>query len=326
MNTDEAIELYKAEYLRVNRISKDRAREGPVVIRKFLAHVGKEAFDADANDIRSYMSKLTDDGLEITTVAKHLHMLKPFYKWAWESGRFDADSYMRIKSVPPPRGSSQPKLPRPYSKKELAEFDRQLDERWPITTPERWKRYWRGSTHFRKVQPEIMRVQIEAIVALALRCGLRRHEIWNMTLDDMHYDNAYVVVRKGKGGKFREVPHTNQTRDAIFAWVELRHKLKPGHDFPWLCLAWDDIALQPMREERFNTLLGSLGSGWEYHRFRHTFGTAMLRATGRLEIVQKLMGHSSISQTLTYAQLVNDDLLRVVEKNEGAFDREVAVA
>src|SRR5690606_17255683 len=39
------------------------------------------------------------------------------------------------------------------------------------------------------------------------------------------------------------------------------------------------------------------------HKLRHTFATQALEATGRVEVVQKLLGHSNPSTTLVYAQV-----------------------
>jgi integrase/recombinase XerD len=41
-----------------------------------------------------------------------------------------------------------------------------------------------------------------------------------------------------------------------------------------------------------------------FHVARHTFATSFLRAGGKVENLQKLLGHSNISQTMTYVHLV----------------------
>lgn len=328
MDQMEILARYESEYQRFNNMSVGRTREGQNLLRQLSDHAGKPIHECDGNDIRAFLAHLTDQDFKITTIAKKLGLIRPFFKWLWEVGELDAETWMRIQSIRPPRGSNTPQLPRPYSKKELGRFRRELDQRWPRVSALRWRRWRNGTTHFRKVQPEIMRIQIEAIVALALHCGLRRHEIFEIEIEDMHFDNAYVVVREGKGGKFREVPHTEVSRAAVKAWLEMRQELFrrariKKHDRPWLSLAWWQVALRPMSEERFATLLATIGD-WELHRFRHTCATAWLRSIKRLEIVQRLLGHARIHQTLTYAQLVNDDVLAEVAKHESAFSEAVA--
>jgi site-specific recombinase XerC len=319
------IDLFRKEYQDYERISQARQVESKNLLLQLQDHAGKPIHECDASDIRAFMAFLSEpeQEYEITTIAKKLAMLKPFFKWLWVSGRIEADAWLRISEISPPRGSKIPQLPRPYSKKELRRFRRELNERWPEVDEKWWKRWRSGRSRYRKIQPHAMRIQIEAIVALALYCGLRREEIYKISLDDVHYDNAYVVVREGKGGKFREVPHTASSRAAVKAWIELRTELAPDHDHLWMSLAWEQVATRPMSLERLGVLLTTIGK-WELHRFRHTCATEWLRHIKRIEIVQKLLGHSKIQQTLVYAQLVNDDVLKAVLKAEIDFEEAVA--
>jgi len=53
-----------------------------------------------------------------------------------------------------------------------------------------------------------------------------------------------------------------------------------------------------------------------YHISRHTFATIFLQLGGRVEILQKLMGHSKITQTMEYTHIVSqerDDAMRRFE-------------
>ena len=328
MTQDEVLDRFEREYQRFHRLTENRVREGQSLLRQLGDHAGKPVHEVNPDEFRAFFSFLNEQDFAITTIAKKLNLLKPFFRWAWEVGVVDADTYMRIKSIAPPRGSSTPQRPRPYSKKELARFRVELDERWPRVPQRLWLRWRNGTSHFRKVQPEMMRLQIEAIVALALHCGLRHNEIFSASIEDVHYDNAYVVVREGKGGKYREVPHTATSREAVKAWLEIREELfrrakKGRHDKLWLSLAYNRVRLKPMSEDRFEELMRTIGN-WQLHRFRHTCGTEWLRAIKRLEVVQKLLGHANINQTLTYAQLVNTDVLAEVAKHEDTFEEAVA--
>lgn len=316
------IDRFVREYQEYHDLTPGRRREQVNVLRQLGEHAEKEPHECNPSDIRQFLTSELDRGLAPSTVRKKLKMLKPYYGWAWEAKLIDAESLMGIKRIEAPRKSNGDDLPRPYSRKELDRFRAQLDRRWPTVEQKFWDRWRRGTSRFKRVQPEVMRIQIEAIVALALHCGLRRAEIFAVSIDDIHYDNAYVVVRHGKGDRFREVPHTATSREAVRRWLELRTELAPKHDEPWLCLAWESVALQPMRWDRFRKLLLTVGD-WQLHRFRHTCGTEWLRATKRLEIVSKLLGHARIQQTLGYAQIVRDDLHDAIAKAEREFEEQV---
>lgn len=317
------LDRFAREYQDYHGISEHRRHEQLQVITELGAQAGKPPHDCDASDIKQYLSGLLDRGLHVNTVRKKLRMLTPFFGWAWEAGLIDADRLMGIRRISDPRGSSSRGLPRPYSRKELNDFRAELAKRWPEVEPKWWDRWRRGTSRFKRIQTHAMRVQIEAIVALALYCGLRLQEIYSASLDEIHYDNAYVVVSHGKDGRNREVPHTASSREAVRRWIELRTELAPDHDFPWLSLAWEGVATRPMRWDRFRKLMGTVGD-WQLHRFRHTAGTEWLRATRRLEIVQKLLGHASLQQTLGYAEIVRDDLHDAIAKAELKFEEQVA--
>jgi site-specific recombinase XerD len=46
------------------------------------------------------------------------------------------------------------------------------------------------------------------------------------------------------------------------------------------------------------------------HRFRHTFGSDMVRAGMSLPALQQLMGHAQIHTTMLYVQLAPQDVWR----------------
>lgn len=316
------IQRFQREYQEYHGLSIRRRHDQLRVLGELEQSAGKPPEDCVSSDVKQYLTSLKERGLSDNTIRKNLNMVTPFFGWAWEADLIDADRLLEIQRVAPPRLSKANGLPRPYSRKELARFREEFDRRWPKVDPKFWARWRRGTSRYRRIQPEAMRIQIEAIVALALHCGLRCEEIFLASIDEVHYDNAYVVVSHGKGGKTREVPHTETSRAAVKAWIEMRAELKPKHDHLWLSLAWESVAANAIHWTRFKSILLTIGD-WQLHRFRHTAGTEWLRATKRLEIVQKLLGHSNIQQTLGYAQLVRDDLHDAIEKSELQFEASV---
>jgi integrase len=51
-----------------------------------------------------------------------------------------------------------------------------------------------------------------------------------------------------------------------------------------------------------------------FHTFRHTFATVLLTEGIPLEVVQKMLGHSNISQTLVYAKIVDSAKIQAANK------------
>ncbi len=327
------VERFQAGYQQYHGLSAKWCNEQTRVIEDFLSVTRKsDPADLDAADLRAYMGTLQGRGLAVNTVRKKGNMLRAFYGWLYDEGIIDGNTLMAVKRVENPKGASAVTKPKPYSRKELRQFWDALDSSWPETDPKFIRRWQKGTSPYRRIATHAMRLQIEAIIRLALDCGLRRQEIYNATLDDIHPDNEYVVVRFAKreaGGedKMREVPYTDKARTAVHRWIEFRSLLGPTHDRPWLSLATtmqkQRKYLDPMRWERFERLTGAVippKGTWHLHRFRHTCATEWLRADVPIELVSRLLGHSNINQTLCYAQLVTDDIHRAMAKAQPAFE------
>lgn len=328
-------ERFAREYQQYNELTPARRKEQIRLLKELEADSAKEATACGPEEIRSFLASLSEPPASNhpNTVRKKLNAIKPFFRWAWENDLVPADTYLKVKQIAPPAKSSARGLPRPYKRPELDQFYAELDAAYPWLGPPNttnppdyfWKRFEKGTTRFRRVRREAMRAQIDAIVALALHCGLRRQEIYDCSIADIHPDNEYVVVRSGKGERPREVPHTDESRAAIQKWLELRHRLNVRTARPWLKL-WGVKKKDwsaPMTFFLFEKMFLKLGSGWELHRFRHTCGTEWLRSTGRIELVKKLLGHSNITMTEGYAEVVRDDLADAMNKAQRQFGERV---
>lgn len=323
-----ALERFQREYQDYHGISEGRRKEQIAVLTAFAAHAGVPLLDAKPDQLRAFLADEIAAGRHPNTVARKNKMIRPFYRWAFDVELIDGDRLMRMQAVPHPAGSSQ-SAPRPYTAKELAQFRAELDARWPMVDPKWWPRYRRGASRYKRVASEVMRLQIEAIVALALHGGLRRREIFHLAIEDMHPQNAYIVVRQraqvanGKD-RMREVPYTEAARAKVERWLTMRAEIVGDqHDSPWI-VAVSNVRegdwRKPMGFERFAELLTTIGD-WQLHRFRHTSATMWLRAGVKLELVSRYLGHARIQQTLAYAELIRDDIQVAVERNESRFAR-----
>lgn len=328
------IARFGQEYVTYNGISPERARQQRKLLLEFAGTLGGRGIEeATYQDLQSFAGLLVARGLHVNTIRKKLNQIRPFYSWAYAAGVIDAERYVSLRQVKDPRGATANSMPDPYSRAELDEFWRLLDQRWPkLPTTGRGsriiQRWEKGQSKWGRVYRHAMRLQLEAMVRLALDSGLRRSEIFGLSLNDLHYDNEYLVVwRAAKGRKGVRVrqalPFTTETRQAVYSWLEFRAKMQPEHDTPWLS-CYGHAYRHPMWWTRFQTLLqATVGPEWRWHRFRHTCATEWLRAGMELENVSRLLGHSNIQQTLYYAEIVKGDLMKHVNRHEGAFNSAV---
>jgi site-specific recombinase XerD len=320
-----------------NGITEHRSRQARRVLNDLGTFVGGSPEDATARDFAVWMESLAASGLHPNTVRKNGGMVRPFFKWAWRDGLISADRLFELREVPNPRGATGESTPKPYTRKEIARLWIDLDEAYPLNHhfaqrwvdgKSRWPRAWKHAAH----------LQLDAIIHLCLHAGLRREEVFRLTVDDLHYDNAYIVVQgaaKGNGGreyKQREVPMTVELRRAVAQWVEFRAHFQCNHDRPW-------VVLSPMVRPNgvipatlyaglsfssYKDMLSTLGRGWSYHRLRHTYATELLRAGMPLENLKELLGHARLQQTLAYAKIVPQDNERHVKRVEADFTKALA--
>lgn len=325
------IEQFCSSYHEFNDISEQRRAMQRRVLREAEARVGKPLEDFEADDLSGYLETLVGDGLKPKTVAGRLYAVRPYLDWAWRKKLIPADRLMELKDVSPPRGASKDSKPNPYSRKQIAYFWREFDKRYPLPdNPDKWISRWeRDISPWSRVQPIAKRYQLEAIVALALGGGLRREEIWRIGLDDIDPVNEYIVVHGAKKNpeaeaEIRAVPWTTTwMREAVTRWLLMRERVAPEHDFTWLSLH-GSYRKNKMRWNTYEMLVHDITPGWSYQRFRHTAATEMLRNGYELEQVQKILGHRRIQQTLAYAKIAPDDLVKRARKVEADYSRAIA--
>jgi site-specific recombinase XerD len=319
------IERFEKEYQSYHSITPGRRADQLRALDSLTRFAGASSpTEVEPEDYIGWLGFLADSELAPSTVKEYGMCARPFYGWAFDARLYSAENLMRIREAAFPK--APPRLPRPYSGKEIKRIWPALVKAHPLDDG-RWLKRWRkGTSKFKRIEAHANHLQLRAVIRIALDCGLRRQEIYDLALDDMHYDNAFIVVREGKGEKFREVPYTQAARAAVREWLEFRLELRPTHDRPWLALTRigpEGVWLRPMHFRRFAIYLGDLGD-WQLHRLRHTCATNWLRAGMDIEVLCELLGHSNLSQTKQYVELVRVDVQKQVERYEGDFEAQVA--
>jgi site-specific recombinase XerD len=159
-----------------------------------------------------------------------------------------------------------------------------------------------------------------AIVALMLLNGLRSREVLGLKLSDLLLSEAQLRVR-GKGSRIRLLPLPPETIRILQCWLQTE---RPLTDSPEVFVSLKGKARgQAMTPAGLRSLFRHhrAASGVEQanpHRFRHTFGSDMIRAGVSLPALMRLMGHAHIHTTLLYIQLTSQDVFdeytRAVER------------
>ena len=147
-----------------------------------------------------------------------------------------------------------------------------------------------------------------ALIALGLGGGLRVSELVNVRLGDFSQDEAgnwWLLVKMGKGRKDRLVPLAPSVVDAVRAWVRASGR-SLGRKADRETYLFPTRQSQRMTPERARQLVRDLTkeAGIEKpispHSLRHTMALETLRAGASPVVVQKMLGHASLSTTQRY--------------------------
>jgi len=246
---------------RTRGMAASTIRHRGLQIRRFLAHVGPER--VWVADHRDIEAWLAGRDLGGHALRRALSDVAVFYKWARREQLTEADPTALLDR--PKRTQS---APRPLPDGVVLRALRHPDPR------------------------------LAATIALMAYGGLRCCEVSRATWGDIDWTAAAVYVN-GKGGRRRWVPIV----PPMAPYLERLEGLEAGDPI----LPRGDLRLGPAPASRVSQRVGewlaecASGQRATAHQLRHWYATQALKRTGRLDLVQLLLGHQSISTTQVYA-------------------------
>ena len=160
-------------------------------------------------------------------------------------------------------------------------------------------------------------VRNRLIIEMALGTGLRVSELANLKIDDIHIRKGQnsLIVNNGKGDKHRVVGFNNKLKTLIQEYLDYRKSMSS-----YLFASERGEKMTRFGVGRvFKTMAAKAGldSKHSIHTLRHTYATNLYKASGyNLRMVQKQLGHSSITTTTVYSDVLNQDLTDALENLE----------
>lgn len=158
-----------------------------------------------------------------------------------------------------------------------------------------------------------------ALIIVMLHGGLRVSEVVHLRKDDviLSQRKAKVVVRYGKGNKWREVPLNNDARKAL-----LQYQPSSQGESPWFFCSSRSGKPLTTRAVQMAVSKYARHVGLEVtpHRLRHTFCHNLVAAGVSLDVVAMLAGHitatgqPNIKTTVIYTTPGEQDLRFAVER------------
>ena len=238
----------------------------------FLQKIGRQRIeDLTRRDIEAYVENEQDRGLKIRAVKTKLAALYAFLNYLVKSDILLPDILQRKIRIKMPEA-----LPRAIESEDL-------------TT----------------LLSVVAKVRDRAMIMLLLRTGMRIGELLNLHVADINLQEQKISIYIGeKNAQGRVVYYCDDAKEALVAWLRTRDPeqryLFHGHGGRPLSYAGARKAFRKYLEKS-----GLVAKGYTLHQLRHTFASELLNAGMRLEVLQQLLGHSTIEMTRHYARLTD---------------------
>ncbi|WP_022728746.1 site-specific tyrosine recombinase XerD [Fodinicurvata sediminis] len=258
-------------------------------LEAFLSARGVKLQDAAGEDLRAYLTQLSEAGMAPRTSARRLSSLRQYYHFLFTEGRRGDDPALKLES--PRQGRVLPKV------LEEAEVDRLM------TAAQQGNR------------PEDLRLNL--VLELLYATGMRISELISLPYAAVARDPQVLIVH-GKGGRERMVPLNESAADALGDYKDVRaHFLRrPGQE-RWLFPSRS--ASGHLTRHRVGQMLKELAvaagispARVSPHVLRHAFASHLLAHGADLRSVQQMLGHADISTTQIYTHVLNERLKTLV--------------
>ncbi len=164
-------------------------------------------------------------------------------------------------------------------------------------------------THKKSIERDVLLVQ------LAYKSGLRRSELANLKVGDIHIEEKFLIVREGKGGKDRVVPLPSSAIALIQNYVIDKRSEDKVFNIKPVTISY--LISRMAKSAQVNI---------HAHSLRHGYATRLLEKGASIKEIQALLGHSNIGTTEVYLSLLPShlrkavDLLDQKEENEAVIE------
>jgi integrase/recombinase XerD len=133
------------------------------------------------------------------------------------------------------------------------------------------------------------------IVEVGRSTGLRREELANLLVRDIHLDQGVLVVREGKGNKDATIPLTQAINSQLAGYISSNGLTPDSKLFG---------GLKPSTiSDKIHKFAKKAGVDIHCHSLRHAFGTRLIERGANPEAVRQLMRHESLAVTQKYISL-----------------------
>lgn len=157
----------------------------------------------------------------------------------------------------------------------------------------------------------------KAMLEMLYATGMRVSEMISLNISDVSLTGAFVKCESG--GKLRIIPLYQAAVKAVSAYItEIRPKMlhSPTEEALFLNLSGDRISRQGFwKIIKHYQETAQITKDITPHTLRHSFAAHLLENGADLQSLQEMLGHSDISSTQIYTQVVKQNLKSVYFKS-----------
>ena len=285
------ISAYENYLIKVKKASDNTVASYMRDIRQYASWLdsseGLDVAQAQQLNIKDYMDHLIAMGRSGATLSRNLASLKNFYTYLVSFGFLDHNPVMDIQID---RGEK--KLPEILTGREI-----ELLLAQPALTDHKG-------------------IRDKAMLELMYATGIRVSELINLDVDDVNLDAG--ILRCSGEKRSRSIPLYPAALRALRSYLrDVRGSMVLD---PFEKALFVNVSGTRMSRQGFWKILkyyqstARINKDITPHTLRHSFAVHLLENGADLDSVQELMGHSDISSTQMYTQMVNRKLKSVYEK------------
>ena len=285
------IQAYENYLTKVKQASSNTISSYMRDIRQFADWVDRileiDVLEVSQLNISEYLAYLEREGRTAATISRSLASLKNFYAYVVSSGFLEKTPVTDIRI-----NRGEKKLPQILTGREI-----ELLLSQPACVDAKGYRD-------------------KAMLEVMYATGIRVSELIDLNIDDVNLELGIVKCSNGK--KSRAIPLYPAALKALTAYVRDIRKSMVAH--PEEQALFVNISGVRMSRQGFWKILKSYQASAHIekditpHTLRHSFAVHLLENGADLGSLQELMGHSDISSTQMYTQMINQKLKSVYEK------------
>lgn len=285
------ISAYENFLLNIKHSSENTVTSYMRDIRQFASYA-EEELDVPLNDISGdqvsgYMAWMTGHGKSAATVSRSLASIKSFYGYLMNEGHIDSNPVRNIHVV-----KAEKKLPQILTGKEVELL---------LAQPQ---------------CKDMKGYRDKAMLELLYATGIRVSELIGLKLDDVNVSAGFI--RCGTGDKTRIIPLYPAAVKALSDYINnVRPNMiaDPLETFLFVNLNGEQMSRQGFwKIIKHYQQTANISKDITPHTLRHSFAAHLLENGADLRSIQEMLGHSDISSTQVYAQLVKQNLKSVYNK------------